>query len=158
VFLPGAYAASNISLQVISARKPLSGSVFEIKKKFWEDLIAYFPWYDTGHIENNASNNSSIVACVFVTAVTSLPSRCLAKLGGFFTEPLPNNERRDTQTATRSHKPTLQFWKNKVGLWDHVAVRVSRLSLLSNGSVKSPLIVARQRLCYLCCQCRIKGK
>jgi hypothetical protein len=29
-------------------------------KKFWEELIAYFPWYDTGHIENDASNNSSI--------------------------------------------------------------------------------------------------
>jgi hypothetical protein len=26
-------------------------------KKFWEELIAYFPWYDTGHIENDASNN-----------------------------------------------------------------------------------------------------
>jgi hypothetical protein len=39
-------------------------------KKFWEELIAYFPWYYTGHIENDASNNSSIVACVFVTAVT----------------------------------------------------------------------------------------
>jgi hypothetical protein len=28
-------------------------------KKFWEELIAYFPRYDTGHIENDASNNSS---------------------------------------------------------------------------------------------------
>jgi hypothetical protein len=53
-----------------------------MNKKFWEELIAYFPWYDTGHIENNASNNSSIVACVFVTAVTFLPSRCLATIGG----------------------------------------------------------------------------
>jgi hypothetical protein len=41
----------------------------------------HFPWYDTGHIENIASNNSSSVACVFVTAVTFLPSRCLATLG-----------------------------------------------------------------------------
>jgi hypothetical protein len=53
--------------------------------KFWEELMAYFPFYDTGHIENDASNNSSIVACVFVTAVTFLPSRCLATIGGFFT-------------------------------------------------------------------------
>jgi hypothetical protein len=52
-------------------------------KAFWEELIAYFPWYDTGHIENNVSNNSSIVACVFVTAVTFLPSRWLATIGGF---------------------------------------------------------------------------
>jgi hypothetical protein len=53
-----------------------------INKKFWEELIAYFPWYDTGHIENDASNNSSVVACVLVTAVTFLPSRCLATTGG----------------------------------------------------------------------------
>jgi hypothetical protein len=52
-------------------------------KKFWEELIAYFPWYDTGHIENDASKNSSIVACVFITAVTFLPSRCLATIGAF---------------------------------------------------------------------------
>jgi hypothetical protein len=50
-------------------------------KKFWEELIAYFPLYDTGHIENYASNISSIVACVFVTAVTFLPSCCLATIG-----------------------------------------------------------------------------
>jgi hypothetical protein len=53
-------------------------------KKFWEELIAYFPSYDTGHIENDASNNSSIVACVFVTTVTFLPSRCPATIGGFY--------------------------------------------------------------------------
>jgi hypothetical protein len=31
-------------------------------KKFWEEVIAYFPWYDTDRIENDAFNNSSIVA------------------------------------------------------------------------------------------------
>jgi hypothetical protein len=51
-------------------------------KKFWEELIPYFPWYDTGHIKNDASNNSSIVACVFFTTVTFLPCRCLATTGG----------------------------------------------------------------------------
>jgi hypothetical protein len=55
-------------------------------KKFWEELIAYFPWYDTNSIENDVSNNYSIVGCVFVTAVTFLPSRCLATVGEF----LPN--------------------------------------------------------------------
>jgi hypothetical protein len=54
-----------------------------LNKKFWEELIAYFPCYDTGHIENDASNNSSIVASVFVTAVTFLPSRFVAMIGGF---------------------------------------------------------------------------
>jgi hypothetical protein len=53
-------------------------------KKFWEELIAYFPLYVTDHIENYASNNSSIVAFVLVIAVTFLPSRCLATRGGYF--------------------------------------------------------------------------
>jgi hypothetical protein len=44
---------------------------------------AHFPWYDTGHVENDVSNNYSIVECVFVTAVTFLPSRFLATIGGF---------------------------------------------------------------------------
>jgi hypothetical protein len=52
------------------------------ENKFWEELISYFPWYGTGHIEN-ASDNSSIVACVFVTTVTFLPNRCLATMRGF---------------------------------------------------------------------------
>jgi hypothetical protein len=55
-------------------------------KKFWEELVAYFPWYDTGRNENYVSNNSSIFVCVFVTEVRFLPSRCLATIGGF----LPN--------------------------------------------------------------------
>jgi hypothetical protein len=59
--------------------------------KFWEELITYFPWYDTSHIENDASNNSSIVACVLVTAVTLLPSRCLATIWGFFNSPNPSS-------------------------------------------------------------------
>jgi hypothetical protein len=59
------------------------GKVTDENKEFWEELIAYFPWYDTGHIENDSSNNSVIVACVFVTAVTFLPSRYLATIGGF---------------------------------------------------------------------------
>jgi hypothetical protein len=37
-------------------------------KKFWEELIAYFPLYDMERIENDVSNNC-IVACVFVAAV-----------------------------------------------------------------------------------------
>jgi hypothetical protein len=45
-------------------------------KKLWEELIAYLPTYDT-----DASNNSYIVSCAFVAAVTFLPSRCLAMIG-----------------------------------------------------------------------------
>jgi hypothetical protein len=81
-----------------------------IYKKFWEELIACFPWYDTGHIKNDESNNSYIVACVFATAVTFLPSRCLATIRGS----LPNrclatirwiHRHTHTRTATWSHKP-----------------------------------------------------
>jgi hypothetical protein len=54
-----------------------------LNKKFWKELTTYFPWYDTGHIENDAFNNSSTVACVFITVVRFLPSRCLATIGGF---------------------------------------------------------------------------
>jgi hypothetical protein len=99
-------------------------------KKFWEELFTYFPWYDTGHIENDATKNSSTVACVFVTAVTFLPSRCLAMMRGF----LPSrclatitgflacrclatiwgiqthtHTHTHTHTVTWSHKPTLFF-------------------------------------------------
>jgi hypothetical protein len=95
-------------------------------KKFWEELIAYFPWNDTGHIENDASNNFSTIACVFVTAVTFLPNRRLATKGGFLpSRYLATIESTHTQAATWSHKPTFIFFKiRKVGLWDHVAVCV----------------------------------
>jgi hypothetical protein len=35
------------------------------------------------HIENDASNNSYIVACLFVAAEKFLPSRCLTMIGGY---------------------------------------------------------------------------
>jgi hypothetical protein len=57
------------------------------KNTFWEELIAYFPWSYTERIENDVSNNFSIVAFVFVTAETFLQSRCLETTGGIFTEP-----------------------------------------------------------------------
>jgi hypothetical protein len=105
-------------------------------KKFWEEIIAYFPWYDTSHIENDASNNSSIVACVFIIAVTFLPSRCLATIRRFLSGRCLATIRgfspsrclatirglllsrclattggihSHTQTATWSHKPTFIF-------------------------------------------------
>jgi hypothetical protein len=53
-------------------------------KKFLEQLIAYFSWYNTDRIENDVSNNSSIVAHVLFAAVSFfLPSRCLAKIEGY---------------------------------------------------------------------------
>jgi hypothetical protein len=114
-------------------------------KKFWEELIAYFPWIDTGHIENDASNNSSIVACVFVTAVTLLPSRCLATMGytlslirnvphwkrrvqelfyccvciryrgNVSTEPLPRNDR----GIFTAPLPSNDRWDTQTATWSH---------------------------------------
>jgi hypothetical protein len=37
-------------------------------------------------IENEAAKNSYFVACVFVAAVTALPSRCLTTLGDTHTD------------------------------------------------------------------------
>jgi hypothetical protein len=97
----------------------------------------------------------------FVSAVTFLPSRCLAMIGGF----LPSrclatikvfllsrrvatiggiHRHTHTQTATWFHKPTLIFQNNKtrlieLGLWDHLAVCVS--------------ICAFIRLCLSICLC-----
>jgi hypothetical protein len=49
-------------------------------KKFSGELtgrsVGYI-WYDMDHIENTASNSSSIVACVFIAAGKCLPSHCL---------------------------------------------------------------------------------
>jgi hypothetical protein len=52
-----------------------------------KNLSATFLRYDTDRIENNASNISSILACVFLTAVD------------VFTESLPSNDR-GTQVQT----------------------------------------------------------
>jgi hypothetical protein len=54
-----------------------------INKKFWEELIAHFPWYIKGHIQIDASNNSSIVVCIRYR-------------GNVSTEPLASNDRGDT--------------------------------------------------------------
>jgi hypothetical protein len=87
VFKSAAYLVLRSGYEIIPVR-PLSSSLLATQdliynKKFWEELIAYLPWYDTCHTENDASNNFSTVACVFVTAVTFLPSPCLATIGGF---------------------------------------------------------------------------
>jgi hypothetical protein len=50
-----------------------------------------------GHIGNNTSSDSSVVADVFVVTVTFSPSRCLV-VTGIFTELLPNSDRRNTHT------------------------------------------------------------
>jgi hypothetical protein len=51
-------------------------------KKFWEELIVYFPLVRHGQY-GNRSNYSSIIVCVFFAAVTYLPGCCLATRGGY---------------------------------------------------------------------------
>jgi hypothetical protein len=65
-------------------------------KKFWEERIAYFPWYDTERIENDTSHNSSIVPCI----------RCR---GDDFTEQLPSNRMKDTHTNTDWRKGFMKY-------------------------------------------------
>jgi hypothetical protein len=77
-----AYCVWCSQMQTESSFLPRKRFCLLLNKKFWEEPIACFPWYDTGHIENDASNNSYIVVCVFVTAVTFLPRRCLATIEG----------------------------------------------------------------------------
>jgi hypothetical protein len=102
-------------------------------KKLWEELIAYFPWYDTGHIENDASNNSSIVVCIRYrdnVSIEPLPSNDRgifiepfpSNNKGSFTEPLPSNDKgryTDTNTHTTQQRDLinlLYFFKiRKVG-------------------------------------------
>jgi hypothetical protein len=56
--------------------------VLNIHNKFWEELIAYFPFTTYYLIQQGPQkkvvSNSSIVACVFVAAATSLLSHCQA--------------------------------------------------------------------------------
>jgi hypothetical protein len=85
-----------------------------LNKKFWEELITYFPLYDTGHIEYDA-NNSSIVS---VKIPLSLLGNCSVKI------PL-------SLLGNGSVKIPLQLLRNG-------SIKIL-LSLLGNGSVKLPL-------------------
>jgi hypothetical protein len=53
------------------------------RNKFWEEHIAYFPIIRHGLIENDAFNNSSVVACIFIVAEKCISSRCLANIRGY---------------------------------------------------------------------------
>jgi hypothetical protein len=67
-----------------------------------------FLLYDMDRTENVASNNYSIVSCVFLAAGTCLSSSCLATIG--------RDTHRDTQTARSCHKLTSIFFKiGKIG-------------------------------------------
>jgi hypothetical protein len=71
-------------------------------KKFWEELIAYFPWYDTGHTRPTIL----LLLCVCIRYRSNVSTEPLPKNNrrifteslpskdkGIFTEPLPINDR-----------------------------------------------------------------
>jgi hypothetical protein len=160
IIKPVDYKITNETFPYYSRWYNLSPKSYKINKKFRKELIAYFPWYDTGHIENDASSNSSVVACVFVTAVTFLPGRCLATIGVFFTEPLPMNDkgifteplpsndkgyqqtRTHTHTATWFHKPTLFFQNKESGLKTVTTFSNSHCNLLLRHNFLIPFVFA----------------
>jgi hypothetical protein len=84
-------------------------------KKFWEELITYFLWYDVNRIQHDASNNSSIVECVLVAGVKFLPSRCLATLGRYTYR----------QTDERD------LWSTPL-IWAHVPWHIYQVSAFKN--------------------------
>jgi hypothetical protein len=53
--------------------------IYNYNKKFWEEMIAYFPLIIHGPHVKYRVQNSSFDVRVFIAAVTCLPSRCLAK-------------------------------------------------------------------------------
>jgi hypothetical protein len=111
-----------------------------LNKKFWEELIAYFPWYDMGHIEKRRVQQFCCCMCIcYRSNVSSEPLPSNDK--GMFNEPLHSNDRGIRIQTHRLMWGIFSLlslcWKNKVGLWDNVAVSVC---------VCIPPFVARKRL------------
>jgi hypothetical protein len=83
-------------------------------KKFWEELIAYFPWYDTDRIENDASKNSSIA--------------CVRYRGNVSTDPLPSTDR-GTFTEPSRHLATIRGYAYRhTDWWEGFLIRPLRWS------------------------------
>jgi hypothetical protein len=116
-FLAIVFCTPTYAIVVLLEKYTRQKRIAKINMMFWEELIAYFSWYDTGHIENDASNNSSIVACVFITAVTFLPSRCLATIRGLLPSLCLATIRGYTDTHTHRQQrdliSLLLFFQNK---------------------------------------------
>jgi hypothetical protein len=105
-------------------------------KKVWEELIAYFPWYDMDCIQNVVSKNSFIVVCVFITVITFFKSCYLAKIKGF----LPIHCLAMIGRYTYRHRPMGRIYK--VCRWDGLnAMTYSYIpSFINIGSAIQKLI------------------
>jgi hypothetical protein len=93
--------------------------------KFWEELIACFPWYDTGCNEKRRIQQF-FCCCMCICYHGNISTELLpSKDRGIFTEPLPSKDMGDTQahthtqTAIWSHKPTSCFQNKESRLKIH---------------------------------------
>jgi hypothetical protein len=77
-----------------------------------------FVWYGMDRTENDASNISSVVACVLIAAGTCLPSCCLAKIKGICIQihrqascgsTIPAFRRYGGYTGTQAHRQTTRW-------------------------------------------------
>jgi hypothetical protein len=73
---------------------------------FWEELMACFPLICTDCIENDASNNSADVACVFIAMGMCSPSHCLTTVRGIY-----------VQTHKESRLTTEELLEAAFSLW-----------------------------------------
>jgi hypothetical protein len=95
------------SINTESVKKRKKNCVLSLKlkkdKKFWEELIAYFPliWHGP---HRKRSHCLAMIRGL-------LPSRCLATIGGY----TDTHSQTHTRTVTWSHKPILIFQNRKVG-------------------------------------------
>jgi hypothetical protein len=55
---------------------------FSINKKFWEELMAYFPLIRDGPYRKRRPQTILLMLRVFVATGTCIPSRCLATTSG----------------------------------------------------------------------------
>jgi hypothetical protein len=89
----------------------------EQNKKLWEEIIAYFLWYDTDRIENNRSSYSSVVGCLFAARM------CI------FSSCLTNNDR---GTHVQTHRLMGRIYE--VCIWDGLRSQDTLPSLIKIGS------------------------
>jgi hypothetical protein len=88
--------------------------------------VAYFPWYDTGHIENDAFNSSIVARIRYRSKVSTEPLPSNDRR--IFTEPLPSNDKGNfTEPLPGNYK------------------RISTEQLLGNDKADFYRAVARQR-------------
>jgi hypothetical protein len=70
------------SIFIIGWEKKRSIAIIRLTRSSGKNESPTLLWYDSDRIENDASNNFSIVACEFLASGTCLLRRCLVTIGG----------------------------------------------------------------------------